>query len=502
MRSTASIMAAVWMGVCSCSGAVAQEVPIPRAESPLTAAERAAYRVSRSDLGRAYLALERAAAERADAPTALVRRVNERFDDATNYFFVGDYSTATRLIVEQVRALDMQASAELDAAAAVRCAVEPRVVVAGEGKTVRVSLSRMYPAAKQDDGLGGSASGKLELRAVGASGAVLGSVPAKMPESAAGVAQDELLLSATPTGRVRVELGSGGRWWEVGSFTIVREPLDKVRERLRGELGANASRGGLETAARVALWRAEQLSDKPSTETSASIVVDFAELAASVEREAGAIAQGTDPYRGAAGDWWMPFEVGGAPAPMRLIVPNAKGASARALIIAVHGAGGDEHLFPVGYGAGEIAKLAEKHGFIVASPRAGVLTGTPATFDAIVETVSTLHNVDRARVFLIGHSLGGAIVSSWAKARPEQVAGVVSIAGVGLFAGAKALPRTLAIAGELDGLAKPSRIERDAQAAAKAGLPVEYRLIPDYGHALVVAKCLPGAVEWMLGKKK
>ena len=480
----------------STSPALAQEVPIPRAESPLTASERAAYRVSRNDLGRVYLALERAAASRSDAPRPLLRRINGGFDDATNYFFVGDFSTASRLIVEQVRALDEAPSAELDEAVAIRCAIEPRVLDAKSRRSVNIGLSRLYPART-------TPKSALTLRVVGASGQVLASADARMPPGPEALAQGELELAALPPGRARVELGSGQRWWEIGSFIIAPESLDVARERLRASLTGAISEP-LTQAARIALWRAEQLSDRPSTDNSASMVVDFAALAGAVESESKAIANGQNPYFHVPGDWWMPFEVGGAPTPMRLIVPPTPPAGSdapRPLLIAVHGAGGDEHLFPIGYGAGSIAALAREHNFIVASPRAGVLTGTPATFDAIVETVAALHPVDRSRVYLVGHSLGGAIVSSWAKARQDQIAGVVSIAGVGLFAGAKALPPTLAIAGELDGLARPSRIERDAQAAAAAGLPVEYRMIPDYGHALVVAKCLPQVVDWMLTER-
>lgn len=473
----------------------AQQIPIPNAESPLTQSERAAYRVSRADLGRVYLALERAAADHADAPVELLRSVNERFDRATDYFFVGDFSTASRIIVSQVHRLSGEANAAIEEGGALRCTIEPRVLVPGPHPTVRVSLSRLYPPRDAKDVA-------LKLRVVNAGGDVLSEVDAKRPAGADPVAQDELVLSSTPPGRARVEAGFGGRWWQIGSFMIVPESLDTVRDRSLKTLSsvkpASDAPALLARAARIAAWRAEQLNDSPQTDSSASIVVDFAELAKQVEREAQAISRGENPYAHASGDWWMPFELGGAPSPMRLIVPAQGADHPRPLIIAVHGAGGDEHLFPVGYGAGEIKSLAEKRGFLVASPRAGVLTGTPATFDAIVDAVAESHDVDRSQIYVLGHSLGGAAVSAWAKARPDAIAAAVSIAGVGLFSGAKSLPPTLAIAGELDSLARPDRIERDAKNAAAAGLPVEYREIANYGHALVVAKCLPEAVDWLL----
>lgn len=41
----------------------------------------------------------------------------------------------------------------------------------------------------------------------------------------------------------------------------------------------------------------------------------------------------------------------------------------RPLLVVLHGAGGDENMFPEAYGAGIIKRIAEKHGLLVASPR-------------------------------------------------------------------------------------------------------------------------------------
>jgi hypothetical protein len=56
----------------------------------------------------------------------------------------------------------------------------------------------------------------------------------------------------------------------------------------------------------------------------------------------------------------------------------------------------------------------------------------------------------------------------------------------------------LVIASELDRIAVPSRIEATVERAKAAGLPVEYRLLKNYGHTLAVTKVLPDVVDWLL----
>ncbi|MBY0261201.1 MAG: hypothetical protein K2Q20_02590, partial [Phycisphaerales bacterium] len=206
------------------------------------------------------------------------------------------------------------------------------------------------------------------------------------------------------------------------------------------------------------------------------------------------------PYAKRTGDLWCVFDLGGVPTPMRLIVPESLPEGPKALVVAVHGAGGDENLFAAGYGDGIIRSLAAKHGVIVACPAAGLMAPNPGYLEAILDTVKAWHDIDPARVHLIGHSLGGGIVSSWAKAKPDQIAGVVSIAGIGSFAGAGRLPRVLAVAGELDPLVTADRTREQARIARTQGLNVEYRQVDHYGHTLVVGKVLPEAFEWLLGK--
>lgn len=491
------------MLMCRPEPCQAQLIPIPKSPARQAGeAERgefATYRVSRVELGRSYVRVEREVAARPLMDVAMRRAVNLGVDRATGAFFSGDFSRATAQINRQLSSLDAPAfGGQMADALGRRATVTPPVLVMDRDKdaSVRVALSRLYPAALSE-------GGSLDIQLLDRDGRALCPVPGACRLKSAGEGDEvvELNIPGNVRGRVTVMLGTGGRWVDAGSVQCLGESLEATRTRALDALNALDVAPALRRAAAIARWRAEQLTEDQARAV-AGLVMDFDELQESVEREVEQIARGSDPYQGRTGDMWMSADVSGVPLPMRLFVPEPgegeDSSAMRPLVIAVHGAGGDEHLFPTGHAGGLITRLAQDKRFLLACPRAGVLTGTPATFDAIVEAVCSMHNVDRRRVYVMGHSLGGGAVCAWAKGRPDRIAGVVSIAGIGLFGGAKSLPPTLTIAGELDGLCSPERIEADARRAERDALPIEYRLIPDTGHALVVGACLPEAVDWLL----
>ena len=209
--------------------------------------------------------------------------------------------------------------------------------------------------------------------------------------------------------------------------------------------------------------------------------------------------RGVNPYRHASGDFWLTLRIGDGDVPCRLFAPRTDHPELpRPLLIAVHGAGGDENLWMDGYGAGVLRTEAARHNAIVLTPRIGLGTFMPGALDALIERVAQWHEVDRSRVYVIGHSLGGGVVTAWAKQRPEKIAAACSIAGVGLFTGSPSIAPMLAYVAEHDGLILADRIRRSAAAAKAAGAPVEFREVPDYGHVLVVGKVTAEAIDWLL----
>lgn len=193
---------------------------------------------------------------------------------------------------------------------------------------------------------------------------------------------------------------------------------------------------------------------------------------------------------------------GGSPVPYRLHVPPADGRTPLPVIVALHGAGGNEHMFLEAYGAGRIRDLANERGFIVVSPSTTALARAPEAFGALLDAVARRHPIDPTRVHLVGHSMGAAVAWTLAERSAGGVAAVACIAG-GCGTGSTPLgpdgvPPLLLVAGALDPIAAPARVEAAAGQARDRGVRVEYRLVPDQGHTLVVGAVLADVVDWLL----
>ncbi|MFN3729612.1 MAG: alpha/beta hydrolase [Fimbriimonadaceae bacterium] len=87
----------------------------------------------------------------------------------------------------------------------------------------------------------------------------------------------------------------------------------------------------------------------------------------------------------------------------RLAVPDPLPPGPVTVVIALHGAGGNEHMFMDSLGRGLGAKEAMRRGWIFASPQS-----RPNAPAAIVDWLRTVAGVDVGRVFVMGHSAGGA----------------------------------------------------------------------------------------------
>lgn len=251
-----------------------------------------------------------------------------------------------------------------------------------------------------------------------------------------------------------------------------------------------------------AIWaeRRRLLDDVERIGSTESLLLTSRELTRQLGSEYQSISEGLNPYTHRRGDFWRPYFIDEQPAPMRLFCPEHREPPAAGwpLVIALHGAGGNEHMFMAAYGVGRIKQLAEQHGFVVASPLNSPLAAQPVVLDALIDSVAADYPIDRTRVYLIGHSMGAGVALAWSKLRTDKVAASALIAGVGRFNARDKLPPTLLIAPELDGLIPARSIIASAEQAKGFGLPVECREIKDYGHTLVVGHVLPEVVEWLL----
>lgn len=467
-----------------------------RAAGPPAAETTASTRVSvtRRSLAREYLRLERdAIAAQGRASDEQMAQANRTFDRATRFFFRGDYAEAIRAIHRSRATLDGR-DPDAPHADGVEFLPDRLYLAVGQADPVNIAVRRLYSGVAP-----GEPTGILTLPCVLAEVAV----PFRVPQDGAST----VLRLAIPTAEPRIcvpeaVMDATGVRIELPPIRVTRTALSDHRAALLKRLDALPFTPALARALATCRARVGLLTEKPIDTVTATFTLDLAKIADEADAELAAIEAGRDPYVGRTGDLWCVFDVGSAPTPMRLIVPDGLPDGPKALVIAVHGAGGDENLFADGYGLGIIKSLAAKHRVIVGCPAAGLMAPMPGYLDAILAAVKAWHDIDPDRVYLVGHSLGGGIVSAWAKARPDDFAGVVSIAGVGSFAGSTKLPRVLAIAGELDPLVTADRTREQAQIAQRQGLPVEFRQVDHYGHTLVVGKVLPEAFEWLMGGPK
>lgn len=163
------------------------------------------------------------------------------------------------------------------------------------------------------------------------------------------------------------------------------------------------------------------------------------------------------------------------------------------LLLALHGAGGSENMFFEAYGQGLVAKLAEERGWIVVSPRSVFGFSSTPVFSTI-DGVASLYNIDRRRIFAVGHSMGGMQAVGAARQRPGLFAAIAAIASgaVGEVSALNRLP-VLVTTADHDFARSTSR-----QLAAKlqqAGNPnVTFREYADAEHLLVVRESLEDAM--------
>lgn len=158
--------------------------------------------------------------------------------------------------------------------------------------------------------------------------------------------------------------------------------------------------------------------------------------------------------------------------------------------------------------------FAERHGFIVLAPLGfnlaswwGSRTGQPVATAAVkpgtdtrysntelaeldtmtvIRRVRDAHAIDGTRIYLMGHSMGGAGVYHLGAKYADLWAGLASIAGAGGIADAEAAARyrapILLMHGALDSIVSPASSRRSALALQAAGAQHLYLEFPDKDH--------------------
>lgn len=471
-------IASVIVFACATSIAAAAPPNSPNApaSAPPAARSETTQRVvaGRNDLARAYLAFERAMDER---PPDAARRAetNEAVDRLTALFFAGRNAEAIAALDETtatVLGLEGEARRTYLALAAQRATIDPRELVVGASPHVRVVFASLVPGMSMPRG--------ATVVVTGPDGSTF-SQPAN----------DVVRLDSgehAKGGRYVLALAAPGlpRAVDVGDVCVLQRPVDAIVADLNRRLDAlDAAGSGREIDRAATRSRVALLVDRGSK--SAALLANRATLADEVRNDVAMLERGESPWIGRRGEAWRTLRVNGADFPLRVLVPENLPRDAKPpLVIAFHGFGGDENMFLTGYGNGLLGKLARERGFVVACPVTSNAMLSPALVPAIVDELATTANVDRSRVFVLGHSMGCGAAERAAESMPDRLAGVVLIAGGGPRRN-DGPPRLVVRAGK-DRIVPARPMTTDDGATVYA----------DEGHLLVVSRALPDAVTWML----
>lgn len=215
-------------------------------------------------------------------------------------------------------------------------------------------------------------------------------------------------------------------------------------------------------------------------------------LLESAERMASRWREGKPGWEPVPGDYWMAAPYRGRRVVFRLFVPR-RSVSDRPipLVIALHGAGGNEHLFFEGYGLGIILKEAEKRGWAVVAPRAemGLIH-----IGGALEAAGKLLPVDAERIYLVGHSMGGAHSFAAISEFPDRFRAAAILAGAGQ---PTRPPTDLSLflgVGEQEIAMLKANVESAYRRLREMGVTeVEYKKYDACDHLMIVREALPDA---------
>lgn len=469
--------------------------------------------VTRADLALAYLAFDRALAEHPPAADKL-GAISQRFDQSTLAFFAGKNADAVRSIHGVTAELLAPGAAPATSAFAIRATIEPHVYRRTLGGPVTLRVAPLYPVTDATT----NAPVRFGVRVVSDGGRVLASTTVSIVSDAVMGAPIEVPLPSAsanpPKGRYRVLVTVASAAMSeppapapnaiaASEWFVTDDDLDAKREEYARRAAALDTVASEELSDVIISFRARTrlLTTRPSSANTMQWRTNPLALAQQLDLEWPPLSSGADPYARRSGDLWRVLRTTTRMIPLRTYVPVsvARTQTPAPLLITIHGVGGDENMFPDALGAGLITRLAEQHGFVLASPNGDQFT-TPEDFDRLVEQMSMQVPIDKQRIWIIGHSRGAGQAIALAKARASQIAGVVAIAGLGRVTADAPVSPILAFLGELDPLAAPARMMPLAEQAKAAGVAIEARVLPQLGHTTVVSAVLPDAVKWLLAR--
>jgi predicted esterase len=450
-----------------------------------------------ADLAVSYLRLQEAYRDHPPARDRLAE-VNRAFDRATFAFFRGGFSKVCRdfdALAASLRPEDERPERR-GLLEAMRVRLEPRFATP-DIEAVRVRVVTVYERPPSERPIA------LVLRLV-AAGRPVAVLPFEAPPGPV-----DLRLAVPPPeegwsrGAYDVEVvHPAGPAITLARLFVTARPVGEIRASLSARLEKlELDDPALLDAAAAARDRLSLLREDLDPGRSVVLLTDPIAHARALEDEVRALEEGRDPYRDRVGHLWRRFPVGRKRHAVRLFSPP-RTSGPLPVVVALHGAGADENVFPEAYGAGVIVDLAKKHGFLLVSPSTPAMMMSPRALDALLDTVALHATIDRDRVHLVGHSMGAMTAVSLAQTRAPLLASVCAIAGGGRVLEGRDMPPTLFVTGKLDPIVPSRRVVASFRAFERAGRNVELREEASYGHTLLVGDLLPDVVAWMLSHER
>ena len=325
-------------------------------------------------------------------------------------------------------------------------------------------------------------------------------------------------LSSVPDGRaiVRAEAFEGTQ--SLGAATLVLEVHRGLNRRLQQlETGARQVKGFDALRAEV-LYPVDYLRNVDRGNIPIGQFEYDRELAAA-EAVLTSLQAGTDPFAGKTGDLkrHYAFTDAGEVMPYRVYVPTSYRAERTyPLVVLLHGNGLTENQFMDSYN-GELQRLADARGYIVAAPLGyrvdggyGYNNGSRSAEEDrklqlsekdvlnVLDLMRTFYRIDPARTYLAGHSMGGG--GTWYMG--ARHAGLW--AALGSFAAAATpdtippIPRTpqFIVHGDADATVPVERSRSMVAALAKLGVEHQYVEVPGGTHGNVIAPNLRGMFDF------
>jgi predicted esterase len=224
-----------------------------------------------------------------------------------------------------------------------------------------------------------------------------------------------------------------------------------------------------------------------------------------------ALESGHDPFASRRGDLRKSYRSGVDQTlqPYRLFLPESyDGSQPIPLVVALHGMGGDENSMFDSYN-GTLKREAARVGFAVVCPKGREATSMyrgPAERDVmdVLAEVRRDYKIDTARIYLMGHSMGGYGTWSVAMAHPDMFAALGPISGGGSAAGMAKISHIpqYVVHGDDDRTVSVNQSRTMVEAGKKAGAQIVYVEVPGGSHTSVAAPQMGPMLDFFKAQAK